>query len=233
MKTHGILNAFQLKIIMLVLMLLDHMQLFLFPRELLPAHYVARVVAPVFAFLAAQGMVYTRNRLRFVLRLSLFGVIMALGNFILYLKTGYEIPNNIFFSLAIGAAAIYVIDELRQSKGFYIALWLAVVVILAFVTPYCEGGFLVPVIMLIFYYLRNRRPVMYAVYVIGYGLQFLMAYFNTGYLQPQFYMIFAVIPIMLYNGRRGPDTAFAKYLFYGFYPLHVWILFIISGIIAG
>jgi len=227
-KRYGILNAFQLKAIMLILMLLDHLYYFLFPQELFYAHCLARIVAPVFAFLAVQGMVYTRDRRRFIIRLFISGLIMAAGNYILYLVTGIKIPMNIFLSLAIGAAAIYAIDKLRQSKGFSIALWFFAAVTLAYLAPNCEGGYLMPLMMLIFYYLRKSPPVMYAVYTVLMGSPYFVSYLATGYLQPQFYMVFAVLPLMLYNGRRGPDTVFAKYLFYVFYPLHIWILFLIS-----
>ncbi len=42
---------------------------------------------------------------------------------------------------------------------------------------------------------------------------------------PQWFMSFALIPILLYNGQRGPRL---KYLFYIFYPLHLIILFLLS-----
>ncbi len=42
---------------------------------------------------------------------------------------------------------------------------------------------------------------------------------------PQWFMSFAIIPILLYNGQRGPRL---KYLFYIFYPLHLIILFLLS-----
>ncbi|MCL2035200.1 MAG: conjugal transfer protein TraX [Oscillospiraceae bacterium] len=231
MKRYGILNAFQLKIIMLVLMLLDHMYLYLFPKELLPAHYASRLVAPVFTFLVAEGMVYTRDRRRFISRLFISGAVMAAGNYILYLITGYEITNNFFLSLAVGAAAIYALSELFKSKGLAVVPWALTIIILAFLAPLCEGGYMVPTIMLIFYYLRKAPPFMYAVYVASMGWPYFAAYLASGYLRPQFYMVFAVIPLMLYNGKRGPDTAFAKYFFYVFYPLHVWILFLISRIV--
>lgn len=226
MKSHGTIDAFRLKNIMLALMVLDHAYYYLFPQELIFAHYAARVVAPVFAFLAAGSMVHTSDRRRYIARLFAFGAVMAAGNIIISLLTRIEIANNIFLSLAVGAALIYCIDKAKDGKNAL--LWFSICVLLVYASSFCEGKYLVPMMMVIFYYLRDNRPLMYLVYVLLTGLPFIVALFDTGDLQPQFFMIFAVVPIMLYNGRRGPDSAFAKYFFYLIYPLHVWIIVLIK-----
>jgi hypothetical protein len=41
----------------------------------------------------------------------------------------------------------------------------------------------------------------------------------------QWLMVFALIPIVLYNGRRGKGS---KYFFYIFYPAHIYALYIIA-----
>ncbi|MDR2415556.1 MAG: conjugal transfer protein TraX [Candidatus Peribacteria bacterium] len=38
-------------------------------------------------------------------------------------------------------------------------------------------------------------------------------------------MIFSAIPILLYNGEKGKGR---KYLFYVFYPLHIWGLYLLA-----
>ncbi|MDU6316439.1 MAG: TraX family protein, partial [Enterococcus faecalis] len=39
-----------------------------------------------------------------------------------------------------------------------------------------------------------------------------------------------VLPfISLYNGERGSKAPFFKYLFYGFYPLHLWLIALIAN----
>lgn len=193
-----------------------------FPDELYPAHLLARVVAPVFAYLLAQGMIYTRSRERYILRLFAFAAIMSLGNTVLWLITETNIPNNIFLSLALGASIIYFIDKAKEGKNRLLCITLALAA--AMLSVFCEGGHLIPMSVVIFYYFRSGKIFMHAVYVLSTGLPYLLAYMLSGSLQTQFYMIFAVVPIMLYNGGRGPNTAFAKYFFYVFYPLHIWII---------
>jgi len=39
------------------------------------------------------------------------------------------------------------------------------------------------------------------------------------------FLFITVIPfILLYNGQRGLSLSFSEYLFYVFYPLHLWLL---------
>lgn len=43
------------------------------------------------------------------------------------------------------------------------------------------------------------------------------------------WLLFTVLPFLsLYNGERGPNTPFSKYLFYVFYPAHLWIIALIG-----
>lgn len=227
MRSGGIVNAFWLKIIMLILMVLDHLYYYLFPRELLHAHYAARVVAPVFVFLMAQSMVFTRNRARYILRLFLFGALMAIVNLMLSLRTGIRIPNNIFLSLAVSSALLYSLDEIISGDSR--PRWIFAAVIFFTVSLYCEGKYLIPLMAVIFYYLRHNRAIMYTAFVVLTGLPYFGALLFAGKMEAQLFMVFAVIPIMLYNGERGPDTFFAKYVFYFFYPLHVWVIVLIKA----
>ncbi|MEG0899371.1 MAG: TraX family protein [Oscillospiraceae bacterium] len=46
------------------------------------------------------------------------------------------------------------------------------------------------------------------------------------------WLIILSLPIMLlYNGKRGYSGKWGKYLFYIFYPIHFWLLFIISNLV--
>ena len=47
----------------------------------------------------------------------------------------------------------------------------------------------------------------------------------------QWMVIFAVIPVLLYNGTRGRGGAGGKYFFYIFYPAHIYLLYIIAYVI--
>lgn len=234
-QKRGFLNAFQLKIIMVVLMLLDHLYYNLFPQSLLWAHYAARVVAPVFTYLVTEGMRYTRNRKVYILRIFAFGAAMAAGNVVLYWLYGAWIENSVLLSLAVGAAVIACIDCAKETQGRQKALWMLAVAGLFFLSTLrwrgihlLEGAYLIPAMAVIFYYLRTRPVLMWSVYGLVFCLPLLLLLPETGRLEPQFFMLFAFVPILCYNGERGHSGAFAKYFFYLFYPLHIWIIFLLE-----
>lgn len=225
-KTTGLINAFWLKLIMAVLMVLDHLYYNLLP-QLHWAHIAARVVAPVFCYLVTEGMVYTRNRQRYILRIFTFGAAMMAGNAILFLIFGSKIQNSILMTLGISAAVIACIDNARETSGGKTILWILAAAGLFVASSPFEGGKMIPLMAIIFYYLRENRVLMWAVYVAVFCLPYLLAWQRVG-LPSQFWMILAIIPIALYNGQRGRSGPVAKYFFYVFYPLHIWIIFLIE-----
>lgn len=223
----GFLDAFQLKVLMAALMVLDHLYYNLFP-QLYGAHVAARVVAPVFCYLVTEGMRYTRNRRRYILRMLLFGGVMLAGNALLYALYGRWIDNSILLSLAITAAVIACADRARGAAFPAKLLWALAVAGLFVVSFWVEGGYMLPLMGVLFYFMRDRPVFMWIVFFLALCTPFLGMWATTGELQAQFWMILAVIPIRCYNGRRGRNDRFAKYFFYVFYPLHIWIIFLLE-----
>ena len=222
MKQHGLISSFWLKIIMAVLMVADHLRYFLpgiFPAWLgLPG----RIVAPTFAFLMTQSMVYTSHQGRFIRRMLLAGLVMLAGNTLLESIFGRRLSLDIFLSLAVSAAILYCCERLRQDGGgLHYAL---AIPILFWCSLYCEGSFLLPSLSLIFFYFRGNRPLMCGIYVLASPLLILLMGWT---IFPQVLMVLAVIPILLSNGERGPDSPAARNFFYILYPAHIWLLYLI------
>jgi len=89
-----------------------------------------------------------------------------------------------------------------------------------------EGGFLLVIMAVAFYALRNHRLLQMLPLVAVTAISFF-----TGRGQPnniQWMMVFAAIPLLLYNGKRGRGGRFSKYFFYVFYPAHIYILYVIA-----
>lgn len=101
---------------------------------------------------------------------------------------------------------------------------LAMVSLLAPSIMTVEGGFAMMALGVAFYVLRKWRWAQVAVlatlsalvYVTGGGFQWMM--------------VFAAIPMVLYNGEKGKGL---KQFFYVFYPAHIWVLYIIATLVKG
>ena len=234
------LDAFQIKVFALVLMLMDHLW-FAFP-QVFPMwfHPISRVVSPIFAFLLVEGFFHTRDRKKYNLRLWGWAVFMQLGNIainILLKSKEVSVYNNIFLTLALGLTIISVIENSRSKVGANKLILIAVSILLLPLSIFVEGGMTVIPFILITYLFRESDNKKIIGYIILSAILFKMSYvlyptvketiemlmFNSDFL-----LILAVPFILMYNGERGINNKFSKYLFYVFYPLHLWVLALIE-----
>ena len=220
-------DRFTLKVIMLIFMLMDHIAQFI-PGAPIWFHYIGRVVAPIFFYLLVEGFIYTRNKRKYFNRLLYAGLIMAVGNVILtgFFYSGEYIINNIFLSMAFSIGFLIYYEEVKKNKTLENKLKCVLFIILS---TFTEAGFMGIVLSLIFYKYRNDKKSLYIAYSY-FCLVFLIgAYLADMNFQSiidnyQWMMIGSLLFIELYNGEKGKDL---RWLFYIFYPAHVWILFII------
>ncbi len=70
-------------------MTFDHIAAFMPQTMQIPIwfHWVGRISAPLFIFMVVEGFCYTSNRKKYISRLYIWSVIMAIGN---------QIINNVF-----------------------------------------------------------------------------------------------------------------------------------------
>lgn len=101
-------TTFQLKVIALILMSIDHVGAF-FTDTPQWFRYLGRMSAPVFVFCLAWGMYYTKNRKKYILRLYCAAIGMEIVWWIIYQFTILEIPSegyNVFVTLMNSAILI-------------------------------------------------------------------------------------------------------------------------------
>jgi hypothetical protein len=90
---------------------------------------------------------------------------------------------------------------------------------------YAEAGIIMVPLALLFYVLRKWRWAQIAALAAVTALELMLELNMGGGVSIQWMMIFAAIPILLYNGEKGRGM---KYFFYIFYPAHIYILYIIA-----
>ncbi|MFC6177173.1 TraX family protein [Companilactobacillus huachuanensis] len=245
------MNRETFKIILMGLMVLDHITFFISPYLADFFHIITRVVAVGFAYLVVEGMFYTHSRRNYVGRLIGWGIFMALGNYLMnlfVLRKQYLMSitgDNIFLTLAIGALVIWLWDNRQEDgKKRRNLRILSIIVLILGCLPIFEGSFVILPFMLITqltYKNVKKRDLWYIFLAILMAVVELPTVFQSSDLSPL--MIFdgiamnasniffiLIIPILhFYNGRIGKYGAQLKYLFYIFYPLHLWLIHLIAN----
>lgn len=116
-------NAFQIKMFMAMLMVLDHLPYIpgLVPPLLVSIfHAVTRCVGVWFAFNAVEGFLHTRSQIRYNLRLFGWAAFMAAGNGLMEVvlrSKDIHIDNNIFLTLALG---VLILNIIADSKKWFV-----------------------------------------------------------------------------------------------------------------
>lgn len=109
------MTTFQLKLLAAALMLLDHIGVFI-PGAPVWLRWLGRLSAPLFVFCAVQGFLHTRSRWRYLRRLYLAGLGMAL------LQVSLPLENNIFRTLFF----ICLVEARCPAWAVLFVLWQAV-----------------------------------------------------------------------------------------------------------
>ena len=253
-------TGFWLKIIALILMTADHIGLFFaFAGAPVWLRWLGRLSAPLFFFLLAQGFVHTRSRRRYLRRLDGCSVGMflldALLNPFFPRPDGLLVDNNIFATLFLTLLLLCLGDWAKEAVRdaqwlrlaglfgcfflFFFApslfallpdslVILKTVLYWLFPGPFAaEGG--IPFLLL------GMGMVWFAENRLAFCLMYLLISFSflvtqngdPFFVNYQWMMVFALPLLLCYNGKRGRGC---KGLFYGYYPLHIALLFVVSGL---
>ena len=225
-----ILDGTTLKIIAMISMVLDHMGDIFFP-EITALRFLGRIAMPVFAFCIAEGYAHTRDKMKYLTRLGLFALISEVPFDLAFSgKIGLEHQNIMLtFFLAVSALMLYdrvakgteteeKPDYLRMLGGFGFVLLFAIMAILL----RADYTFFGVIAVFVFYVLRDHAWPFREVA----GVLFLAITRTMGYYAGT---ILSLIPIAMYNGKRGKGL---KWLFYVFYPGHLLVLYLICRMIG-
>ena len=236
------IDALTLKLMAMLLMLLDHMWATVWDVPWFTM--IGRTAFPIFAYQIAEGFYHTSNRKKYIHRMFFFALISEIPfNLIAANYFFYPYHQNVMFTFFIALLLMDWMERAKENKSKFAVVTVASVVLayllgaLTFVDYYHYGVFTV----LLFYWTRNLR--------FGWLLQlFGMVYINdamAGLVYPitlfgqtveigqQMFAVFALIPMWMYNGRQGYHSKTLQYVCYGFYPVHMLVLYLLAVLIYG
>ncbi|MGN0159896.1 MAG: TraX family protein [Lachnospiraceae bacterium] len=220
------LDASTLKIFAMIIMVIDHVGVVLFPAKT-GLRIVGRLSFPIFAYFVAEGYTHTRNKGKYLGRMAFFALVTE-PFFDLAFCGGWSMENqNVLVTFFLALVGLYIKDQLAQMNGGtfgavagnlagYVVILAAAVIAEFLQTDYgCFG------VMMVYIYQVLQDRFVYK-HVFGTALQIFGA---TGI---QRYSAFSTILLLFYNGKRGVNL---KYMFYIFYPAHLLVLYLVARIV--
>lgn len=224
------MNSAQIKILACIFMLIDHIGAVLYPDERI-LRIIGRLAFPIFVYLIAEGYRKTKDITDYMGRLMIFALVSQLpfnAAFLGSVTKPDELYLNVFFTLVMGLYSLYLYD--KNKKIIYVLL---IALICEFLnTDY--GAFGVLMIFVSNRYHDNFKKLsksyilLMLLYVVKWLITAKLSYpsvmlvdiiFKHFTIEPL--ALISLIFLKLYNGKRGWKL---KYLFYVFYPAHLFIL---------
>ncbi|MBR0200704.1 MAG: hypothetical protein IJQ42_11120 [Oscillospiraceae bacterium] len=223
-----ILDGTSLKLIAMISMVFDHVGDMFFPGALW-MRMIGRLAMPLFSFCIAEGYAHTKNKQRYLMRMGVFALVSEIPFDLAFegrVGLGHQ---NIMLSFFLAILALMVFDRIRGEGKEHAAgktllgiLCVCAVAVLALLLRADYTLFAVLAVFL-FYVLRNRHPLLRC----GVGVGFLALTRTVGYYRATG---LSLIPLLLYNGKRGRGL---KWLFYAFYPGHLLLLYLLKTVLGG
>ena len=211
-----------LKLIACVTMLIDHVGAVFFPQNLW-LRIIGRLAFPVYCFLLAEGVHYTKKPAKYALRLFIGLLLAELPFDLTFFGSFTWAHQSVMFTLLLAflmgmlMKKLPLLGKLLAVIPFYFAAELLH-------TDYGGMG----IIMCAVFLIGRKLPEALLFQAIG-VLLVNLSYYSRSFIQP--YAILAMVPIALYSGKKATGSKWVQRAFYLFYPAHLLVLGLISGII--
>ena len=180
--------------------------------------FTGRLAFPLFCFLLVEGFIHTHNVKGYLGRLLLFGLLSEVPFDLAFFRTPFAPQHqNVYWTLALGVLAMALMQKFQDAEGNI--AWkgrLAALgcVVLAQLLQTDYGAIGVALIVAL-YLTRNNRKYQCIIGAV------MMLFELTAPL--------AFVLIWFYNGQRGRCPQWVKWAFYGFYPVHLSILAVVTN----
>lgn len=220
------LSNFDLKLIAIITMTIDHIDVVFGTPFYNLLRSVGRLSFPIFAFLLTEGYVHTKSFSKYFLRLLVLALISeVIYDYVFFGSFIYIGANNIFFTLALGLLTLFLLDKskglinryFKDKVDLFIILpitYLLIIVIMGLMGEFLNFSYgMLGILVISFFYLfKDNFPlvvisVTLSTLILGEGMQY--------------FSLFSLILIYFYNKKLGKKC---KLFFYLYYPLHILVL---------
>lgn len=229
-KQSGI-SAGMLKLIAVVTMLIDHVAAAVLVRyyyatgnvEILPIYnmmrQIGRTAFPIYCFMLVEGLARTRSKGKYLARMAGLALLSEIPFDLAFSSQVLEFDyQNVFFTLTIALATMIGLEMIQEKlvqpfpKIALTGLTVFGGMLLAYImkTDYDWRG----VACILLMYFMRKSPI----------TKLFMAYVAFVILLGEWAALPAFILLGFYHGRKGFSN---KFFFYGFYPVHLLIIYIV------
>jgi hypothetical protein len=201
-----------LRIIALAAMLLDHIGIVFFP-DVIFLHVIGRIAYPLFAWGIATGYKRTRNTYSYAARILVLAIISQIPYRLLF-NNDYI---NVCFTLLAGLAAIILFDKVKSKYLKYPGIF--TLLIISHFARFDYGVYGVLTVLL--FYLFGSKDSLFLIYGV-------LTVISTVIFRYEPVQVFAALSPILILFTSKYELRINRLLQYGFYPLHLSLLLIIS-----
>lgn len=238
-----LLDSNMIKIIAIIAMTIDHITWMIYPgypKEIIPIilHIIGRMTCPIMCYFIAEGYHYTKNINKYTKRLFVFAIISHFAyvfastdfvdwrSFIPFYYGSALNQTSVMWSLAWGLVMLRVVNSKKIKSNMVKVLFVILICLISFPSDWsCVASLCILAIG------TNRGNLKkQTLWMIFYVAIYATVYFfaiDKIYGLLQMAVVLSVPIIMMYNGKRGNNQRInniMKWLFYIYYPLHLFII---------
>lgn len=190
---------------------------------------VGRMAFPIYCYLLVEGFLHTKNVKKYALRLGAIAVLSEVPfDYLFRRKLFFLEYNNVIWDLLIALGCLYAYSLIEKRKFDIVMEYVAKLSVMALgmvltffmYLDYAEAGVCCVSIMYFFHSFDKERE------ILGFSLGVAsLALFSS---ESEMWALFMVIPLYLYNGRRGRDSKAIRTFFYLFYPAHIAVFAVVA-----
>lgn len=189
------------------------------------------IAPPIFFFFVTEGFRYTRSKKKYALRLLAFALITQIPYCIVnhgaLFTTEFFTSWSVISTLFLGLVAL-MIWESKLKLPVRIAL-IAVLDVLTYMLMF--EWMIFGILIILGLHIFRERP---KARLIWFTCMVMMNSFIAGafafgvnfFESMLFFMLSYFLITKCYNGKKGKHPVFAKWFFYGFYPLHLVLIYL-------